>query len=84
MDTVPKFVQLIKLVQQEIGMGHERVRAPRLVLAGAERKAALATLHAALATRPKLHPVSIRCQSSLLTQRPAGGKFGPSSVSPHY
>jgi 4-hydroxy-tetrahydrodipicolinate synthase len=52
-------VQLIKLVQQEVGMGHERVRAPRLVLAGAERKAALATLHAALATRPKLHPVSV-------------------------
>ena len=36
MDTVPKFVQLIKLVQQEVGMGNARVRAPRLELAGAE------------------------------------------------
>jgi 4-hydroxy-tetrahydrodipicolinate synthase len=53
MDTVPKFVQLIKLVQQEIGMGHERVRGPRLVMAGAERKAALDTLKQALAKRPK-------------------------------
>jgi 4-hydroxy-tetrahydrodipicolinate synthase len=55
MDTVPKFVQLIKLVQQEVGMGHERVRAPRCVLAGAERKAALETLKAALKNRPKLN-----------------------------
>jgi len=55
MDTVPKFVQLIKLVQQEIGMGSERVRAPRCMLAGAERKAALDTLKRALAKRPKLY-----------------------------
>ena len=54
MDTVPKFVQLIKLVQQEVGMGHERVRAPRCVMAGAERKAALDTLKQALAKRPKV------------------------------
>jgi 4-hydroxy-tetrahydrodipicolinate synthase len=54
MDTTVKFVQLIKLVQQEVGMGSERVRGPRLVLAGAEREAALATIRAALATRPKV------------------------------
>jgi hypothetical protein len=54
MDTVPKFVQLIKLVQQEVGMGHERVRAPRCVMAGAERKVALKVLKTALANRPKL------------------------------
>jgi 4-hydroxy-tetrahydrodipicolinate synthase len=54
MDTVPKFVQLIKLAQQEVGMGTERVRPPRLVLAGAERAAALQTLRAALANRPAL------------------------------
>jgi dihydrodipicolinate synthase/N-acetylneuraminate lyase len=54
MDTVPKFVQLIKLVQQECGMGHERVRGPRLVLAGAEREEALAIIRSALAARPKL------------------------------
>jgi 4-hydroxy-tetrahydrodipicolinate synthase len=52
MDTVPKFVQLIKLVQQEVGMGHERVRAPRCVMAGAERKEALDTLKLALKNRP--------------------------------
>lgn len=54
MDTVPKFVQLIKLVQQEVGMGHERVRAPRCTLAGAERETALTVLRTALATRPVL------------------------------
>jgi len=54
MDTVNKFVQLIKLVQQEVAMGHERVRSPRCVMAGAERKAALETLKIALATRPKV------------------------------
>jgi dihydrodipicolinate synthase/N-acetylneuraminate lyase len=53
MDTVPKFVQLIKLVQQEVNMGNERVRGPRLVLAGAERKTALETLKHALKNRPK-------------------------------
>ena len=41
MDTVPKFVQLIKLVQQEVGMGNARVRPPRLELAGAELEDAL-------------------------------------------
>ena len=53
MDTVVKFVQLIKLVQQETGTGHERVRSPRLVLTGGERKAALETLKHALKQRPK-------------------------------
>ena len=54
MDTGPKFVQLIKLVQQEVAMGHERVRAPRCVMAGSERKEALDTLKEALANRPKI------------------------------
>ena len=36
LDTVPKFVQLIKLVQEEVGMGSKRVRPPRLELTGAE------------------------------------------------
>ena len=53
MDVVPKFVQLIKLAQQEVGKGHERVRGPRLVLAGPEREAALETIRAALRERPK-------------------------------
>ena len=54
MDTVPKFVQLIKLVQQEVGMGHERVRGPRLVLAGTEREEALALIRDVLKRRPAL------------------------------
>jgi 1-pyrroline-4-hydroxy-2-carboxylate deaminase len=53
MDTVPKFVQLIKLLQQEVGMGNERVRAPRLGLAGSERETALDTMRTALAKRPQ-------------------------------
>lgn len=54
MDTVPKFVQLIKLVQQEVGMGNARVRPPRLELAGAELDEALRTIRVALANKPKL------------------------------
>lgn len=54
MDTVPKFVQLIKLVQQETGMGNERVRAPRCTLINSERETALQTLKIALDTRLKL------------------------------
>ncbi len=49
MDTVPKFVQLIKLVQQEVGLGSEVVRPPRLKLEGAEREMALAVIRRALA-----------------------------------
>lgn len=52
LDTVPKFVQLIKLVQEEVGMGSARVRPPRLEVDGAEREAALKTIRAALASRP--------------------------------
>ena len=52
MDTVPKFVQLIKLVQQEVGLGDERVRAPRRVVDGAEREVAMAVIGQALGSRP--------------------------------
>ena len=51
LDVVPKFVQLIKLVQQETGMGSERVRPPRLTLAGAERDEALTLIRERLAAR---------------------------------
>jgi len=54
LDTVPKFVQLIKLIQQKAGIGNERVRAPRLVLEGAEREHALRVIDHAIATRPEL------------------------------
>lgn len=52
LDTVPKFVQLIKLVQEEVGLGSERVRAPRAMLSGAEREMALAIIHERLASKP--------------------------------
>jgi 4-hydroxy-tetrahydrodipicolinate synthase len=42
LDTVPKFVQLIKLVQQECGGPPARVRPPRLELTGTERDQAIA------------------------------------------
>ncbi len=54
MDTVPKFVQLIKLVQQEVGMGSARVRPPRLELTGAELDEALKVIRYALENRPEL------------------------------
>jgi 1-pyrroline-4-hydroxy-2-carboxylate deaminase len=51
-DTVPKFVQLIKLVQQEVGRGSETVRPPRLKLDAAEREAAMEVIRERLAARP--------------------------------
>lgn len=51
MDTVPKFVQLIKLVQQEVGMGSARVRPPRLELSGEELADARREIQKALTTR---------------------------------
>ena len=51
LDTVPKFVQLIKLVQAEVGHGSATVRPPRLELEGTEREAALTLIRAQLARR---------------------------------
>ncbi len=53
MDTVPKFVQLIKLVQAECDMGNSRVRPPRLELVGSELEQARKIIGAALRTRPE-------------------------------
>lgn len=53
MDTVIKFVQLIKLVQAGVGMGSSpRVRLPRLELAGAELEMVQAVVDKAVSTRP--------------------------------
>jgi 4-hydroxy-tetrahydrodipicolinate synthase len=52
LDTVPKFVQLIKLAQAQTGLGSETVRPPRLVLVGAEREAALGLIRRTIARRP--------------------------------
>ena len=54
MDTVPKFVQLIKWVQEKAGVGAARVRAPRLELRGEQLKAATAVFEKALAERPAI------------------------------
>lgn len=51
MDTVPKFVQLIKLVQAEVGMGSTLVRPPRLQLAGEELEEARRVIKEGLSTR---------------------------------
>jgi len=53
-DTGPKFVQLIKLVQQEVGRGSERVRPPRLPLSSDERDAAFEVIRAAVRSRAVL------------------------------
>lgn len=52
MDTVPHFVQLIKLVQAEVGIGNARVRVPRLELTGRELEEARETIRIAMKTRP--------------------------------
>lgn len=51
LDTVPEFVQWIKLVQQEVGMGSETVRLPRLCVAGDEREQVLTMVRERLAHR---------------------------------
>lgn len=53
LDTVPKFVQLIKFVQEETGHGSARVRAPRLELTDTEKAEARRVLEAAQ-SRPAL------------------------------
>jgi dihydrodipicolinate synthase/N-acetylneuraminate lyase len=53
MDTKPNFVQLIKLVQAEVGIGNARVRPPRLQLAGEELDQAKKIIADALRTRPQ-------------------------------
>ena len=54
MDTVPEFVQLIKLVQAEVGVGSSRVRPPRLELVGEKHRNAIETIRAALKSRPHI------------------------------
>ena len=56
MDTVPKFIQLIKQVQQEAGVGSARVRPPRLQVADEELAATRRVYKLAQAHRP---PVAV-------------------------
>lgn len=52
LDTHIHFVQYIKLLCQESGLGKEWVREPRLPIAGAEREQVIKIIRAALAQRP--------------------------------
>ena len=52
LDTHPKFVQYIKLMVQEAGLGKEWVREPRQPLIGSEREKILRIIHRGLETRP--------------------------------
>jgi len=54
LDTHPHFVQYIKLLMQETGLGAEWVREPRLPITGAEREQVLAIIREALGRRPAL------------------------------
>jgi dihydrodipicolinate synthase/N-acetylneuraminate lyase len=54
LDTVPKFVQLIKLVQSEAGKGTPYVRPPRLELTGEELRSAKHLIEHALTNRPQM------------------------------
>jgi 1-pyrroline-4-hydroxy-2-carboxylate deaminase len=53
MDTVPNFVQLIKLVQAEVGIGNPRVRRPRLELVGDELEHTRKIIRDVLQSRPQ-------------------------------
>jgi 4-hydroxy-tetrahydrodipicolinate synthase len=57
LDVHVKFVQYIKLMVQECGLGREWVRAPRLPLEGAERRAILKIIHEGIRNRPRLPKV---------------------------
>ncbi len=54
MDTTVKFVQQIKLLESELGVGTPRVRAPRQELEGEERARTLSVIRERLASRPSL------------------------------
>ena len=54
LDIHPKLVQNIKLAAAQAGIGSEYVRAPRLVLKGAEREKVLAIIDKAIETQPVL------------------------------
>ena len=53
LDIHPKLVQYIKLAAAQTGLGSEYVRAPRLILEGAERERILSIINKGIAARPK-------------------------------
>lgn len=64
LDTVPKFVQLIKLVQEELGIGNADVRPPKLRLTGEELQATKELIHYALRTRPQGASTELRLRQA--------------------
>jgi 1-pyrroline-4-hydroxy-2-carboxylate deaminase len=54
LDIHPKLVQYIKLAEQQVGLGTEHVRAPRLALEGEERARVLAIIDEGIRNRPAL------------------------------
>lgn len=54
LDVGTKFVQKIKLAIQEVGLGKEYLRLPRLPLTGVEREQTLATIRTGIEKRPNL------------------------------
>jgi 4-hydroxy-tetrahydrodipicolinate synthase len=54
LDTLPKFVQLIKLVQVEVGRGSARVRPPRLEVMGGEYDSVVGLIRERLNARPSV------------------------------
>jgi dihydrodipicolinate synthase/N-acetylneuraminate lyase len=59
LDTVPKFVQLIKLVQAEVGRGRAIVRPPRLELEGRELDEVRALIRERIASRPLVDAATV-------------------------
>lgn len=55
LDIHPKLVQYIKLAEQEVGLGSEHVRPPRLPLIGEERERILSIIRDGIRTRPHLN-----------------------------
>ena len=58
MDTVPKFIQLIKQVEEEAGIKSARVRAPRMQVVGEELNLTRAAFQFAQANRPAIAKAS--------------------------
>jgi len=64
LDTVPKFVQLIKLVQEELGVGNADVRGPKLRITDEELRSTKELIQQAVRTRPKNASTEMRQEIS--------------------
>ncbi len=60
LDTVPNFVQLIKQVQQELGVGSARVRGPRMEVIGQELERTRTIVREAIKNRPASASTALR------------------------